>query len=155
MHPTSESYSFIKILGSGAMKSGAPEYGRTFIVDIRDVTTAHVAAGFSEEADGRYIVMGHNTNMLAFAKVIGEKFPDYPLPKSTVPRFILCLILAPYIGMTRHQVWRNGGHTAGMDNSKSKKDLKIEDHPKETFPDMFAHMLEGGLIPSVGAAEAK
>ena len=148
VHPTSESFGFLKMLGDGSMKSGCPDIG-CYVVDVRDVATAHVRAAFTEQASGRYIVCGHNTSVLKFAKATADAYPDYPLPKSGFPKLIVWL-LAPYIGMTRRQIWRGVGYTSTIDNSKSKKELGMEYRPiTETFPDMFAQMIEGGMIPKL------
>ena len=144
-HPTSESYGFLKLMGDGTFKGGAPSLG-VMVVDVRDVAKAHVAAAFVEEAEGRYIICGHNTTVLAFGKILAEKFPDFPLPKSSVPKFVLWLI-APFVGMTRRGVWRGVNYVPNLDNSKSVKDLKMEYHSmEETYPDMFQQMIDAGMI---------
>mmetsp|Transcript_15034 Transcript_15034/g.24894 ORF Transcript_15034/g.24894 Transcript_15034/m.24894 type:complete len:190 (-) Transcript_15034:358-927(-) len=53
-HATSESYDFMKMMGSGAMKGGCPDVG-VFVVDVRDVAKAQVSAAFTEE----YVDIGH------------------------------------------------------------------------------------------------
>jgi nucleoside-diphosphate-sugar epimerase len=141
-----ESFAFIKMLGDGSMKSGCANLG-FWVVDVRDVAKAHVAAAFSEKAEGRNIISGHNTNLPAVAAAIRTKFPDYPLPETCFPWPIVYL-LAPYIGMNRRMVWRGVNVEARMDNSKSIKDLKMEYHSLEaTFQDMFGQMVAAGIIP--------
>eukprot|EP00550_Attheya_septentrionalis_P009266 CAMPEP_0198294688 /NCGR_PEP_ID=MMETSP1449-20131203/23690_1 /TAXON_ID=420275 /ORGANISM="Attheya septentrionalis, Strain CCMP2084" /LENGTH=351 /DNA_ID=CAMNT_0043994713 /DNA_START=187 /DNA_END=1242 /DNA_ORIENTATION=+ len=142
-----ESFAFIKMMGDGAMKSGCANMG-FWVVDVRDVAKAHVAAAFTEKAEGRHIISGHNTTLPAIAAAIRTKFPEYPLPEKCFPKSIVYL-LAPYIGMTRKMVWRGVNVEAKMDNSKSIKDLKMEYHSLEaTFQDMFQQMVDAGMINS-------
>jgi nucleoside-diphosphate-sugar epimerase len=140
-----ESFAFIKMMGDGAMKSGCANMG-FWVVDVRDVAKAHVAAAFTEKAEGRYIISGCNTNLPAIAAAILAKFPDYPLPESCFPWPIVYL-LAPYIGMTRQMVWRGVNVEGRIDNSKSIKDLKMDYRSMEsTFQDMFKQMVDAGMI---------
>lgn len=144
-HPSSESYGVLKMMGDGGMKTGCPDIG-LWIVDVRDVAKAHLYAAFVENAEGRYIVSGHNTSMLAINKVLGAKYPAYPFAKGAGPKFLFWLI-APYIGMDRKQISRGVGYKSNLDNSKSVKDLEMEYQPMEkTFPDMFSQMIEAGMI---------
>lgn len=142
---SNESFAFIKMMGDGAMQSGCPNLG-FWVVDVRDVATAHVAAAFTPEAKGRYIISGHDTYLPAMANAISAKYPKYPLPKSTFPWPIVWL-LAPYIGMNRTMVWRGVNVKFNMDNSKSIQDLKMEYRSLEaTFQDMFGQMIEAGIV---------
>ena len=144
-HPTSESYKFMKLLGDGAFKSGAPKMG-CFVVDVRDVAQAHVAAAFTENAEGRYICCGHNTSIFEFASTLTTKFPDFDLPTSSPPKWLVWL-LAPYIGLSRTQAWRGIDYIPTLDNSKSKTDLGMDYRPMdETFPDMFQQMIDENMI---------
>lgn len=144
-HPSSESFSFIKMVGDGAMKSGCPKMG-IWVVDVRDVVKAHVAAAFTESAEGRYIVSGNNTNMLEMTKAIGAKYPEYPLPKSAAPKAMIWL-LGPLMGMDRRMVSRSCNVEGKVDNSKSIADLKMEYTPlDDTMQDMFGQLIAAGLI---------
>lgn len=146
VHPSSESYQFLKLLGDGTMKSGCADIG-CFVVDVRDVAQAHLRAAFTTQAQGRYVCCGHNTSILQFAAPIAEKYPDYPVPTAAFPKPIVWLI-APFIGLNRTQVWRGIGYKSNLDNSKSKKDLGMEYRPvAETYVDMFEQMIQGGMIP--------
>ena len=145
VHPTSESYQFMKSLGDGTFKSGMPKIG-VFLVDVRDVAKTHLAAAFTEKAEGRYICVGHNSTTFDFATMLAEKYPNFALPKSAPPK-LLVYLLAPYLGMERNQVWRGINYLSTFDNSKSKQDLGIEYRPmEETFPEMFQQMIDDGLI---------
>eukprot|EP00980_Cylindrotheca_fusiformis_P023578 scaffold10626_cov112-Cylindrotheca_fusiformis.AAC.9 len=130
VHPTSTSYGFIEKLGKGEFADGAPGNGLT-VVDVRDVAKIHVAAGFSEQAKGRYLAIGHNTSLYEmFAEVMGPKLPDYPMPKKKIPN-------------------ENGEdieHKAL--NDKSIRDFGIEYMPLETtLLEMFHQCADGGLFP--------
>jgi nucleoside-diphosphate-sugar epimerase len=145
VHTSSESMQFLKMLGDGTMKQGVLDVG-VWMVDVRDVAQAHLGAAFSEKADGRYIISGNNTSMLKMAAPIAAKFPDYPLPTSS-PHWILGWLFAPFLGMTRRQVWRNMGYVPTLDNSKSVRDLEFEYHSLETtMCDMFQQSLDAGVF---------
>jgi len=147
IQPSSESYSFMKMIGDGAMKTGCPDMG-VYLVDVRDVATAHVRAAFTPEASGRYCITGHNTSILRMAKSISadDRFANYPLPKSAGPK-TLFLLIAPYIGLSRTQIWRGIGHESTLSNAKSKKELGMEYQPmNQTLTDMFAQMVDGDMI---------
>jgi nucleoside-diphosphate-sugar epimerase len=138
VHPTSESYQFVQRLGNGAMKYGCPNTG-IVAVDVRDVAKAHFNAGFTENVNGRYLVVGHNTDTMGITAALSEKFSEYPFPKNSFPKWILWLI-APFIGMTRTYVWRAVNAEAGMDNSKSIKGLNMEYKPLNvTIQDIFTN----------------
>lgn len=150
-HPSSESFQFIKMVGDGTMKSGAPKFG-IWVVDVRDVATAHLRAAFMPSAEGRHIISGYNTDMLAMIAPIRAKYPDYPLPKSALPKLLLWLF-APMMGMQRRMVTRSCNIEAKLDNSKSIDKLNMEYKPLEnTMQDMFAQMIRADLIqdPSKG-----
>ncbi|KAL9183471.1 hypothetical protein ACHAXT_004327 [Thalassiosira profunda] len=144
-HPSSESYGFVTMLGNGAMKSGCPKMG-VWVVDVRDVAQAHLKAAFMEGAEGRNIISGGNTDMLKMADAILAKYPDYPLPKKALPKFLVWL-LGPLLGMPRRMVSRSCNVEAKLDNSKSVESLGMKYKPLEdTMQDMFKQMIEAGLI---------
>jgi nucleoside-diphosphate-sugar epimerase len=146
-HATSESYSFMKTVGQGGMASGVPAIGVP-VVDVRDVAKIHVAAGFSDKAEGRYLAVGHNTSSVGMlVETMAPKLPDYPLPKRSIPWFLVWLI-APYIGMNRRSIWRGVNILPNAKNDKSIKDLDIEYTPMETtLLDMFNQCVDDGMIP--------
>eukprot|EP00980_Cylindrotheca_fusiformis_P023573 scaffold10626_cov112-Cylindrotheca_fusiformis.AAC.4 len=130
VHSTSVSYSFMENLGKGAFVDGAPGDGLT-IVDVRDVAKIHVAAGFSDKAEGRYLAIGHDTSLYEmFAEVMAPKLPDYPMPKKKMPN-------------------ENGEDVEHKtSNDKSIRDFGIEYMPLETtLLEMFHQCAEGGLFP--------
>ena len=78
---TSEIFSIIRQMGARTMKSGVPnfEFG---LVDVRDVAKTHIAAAYTPEAKGRYIISGHNTSFLKVAQELLPKYGNkYPIPK--------------------------------------------------------------------------
>src|SRR5690606_37244200 len=89
---TSESMSMLKQMGDGTMKSGVPNLGLG-VVDVRDVATAHVNAGFKPKANGRNIISGHNSNLLELAKIVHARFGDrYKVPNRALPKFVVWLV---------------------------------------------------------------
>jgi len=144
-HGTSESFSIMKQIGSGDFKMGAPEFN-IGCVDVRDLGEAHYQAGMTPKANGRYIISGHNSSFIELARIIKEKYPNYPISTRKLPKFMLWLI-APKIGMTRKEVKLNVGYPWKADNSKSKNDLGITYRPlKETATEFFGQLIEAGAI---------
>jgi len=158
VYESSQSYRFLKSMGDGTMKSGCPDTGLP-VVDVRDVARGHVKAGFlpSDKVAGeRFILSGANTNILGMADAIRKKFPDHPLPPSNLNKFLVWL-LAPYMEMTRLQVWRAVGIFFEFDNAKSRKVLEIGEYTPldDTMQEIFQQCVEGGFIPSIaGSASA-
>jgi len=145
---TSESFSLIKQLGDGTMKSGVPDF-RIGAVDVRDVAEAHVRAALSPTASGRYIVSGHDTGFSEMAGILYERFgKDYPIPRKTLPKWLVWLV-APMVEkeMTRKMVARNVSVPWGADNSKSVRELEMSYRPLEdSLVDMFQQMIDAGTV---------
>ncbi|XQF90798.1 NAD-dependent epimerase/dehydratase family protein [Pseudoalteromonas espejiana] len=147
-YATSESFSFIKRLGDGSMKTGAPRWGFG-IVDVRDLANAHYQAAFKPEAEGRHITSAHNTNLFDMSQVLLDKYGnDYPLPRRAIPKWLLWLI-GPFVDktMTRKVVARNIDVAWKADNRKSIRELGISYRPMaESMNDFFQQMIDSGLI---------
>jgi nucleoside-diphosphate-sugar epimerase len=147
---TSESYSILKQLGDGTMKAGAPKLGLG-LVDVRDVAKAHLLAGFTPEATGRYITSAHNTNVLEMAMTLQSKYgKSYPLPKSALPKWLLVLI-GPMVNksFSRKFIRNNVNVTWKTDNSKILQELGISFRPmKETMEDSFQVLIDQNMITS-------
>lgn len=145
-HATSESFNIVRQLGDGTMKAGAPRAGFG-VVDVRDLAQAHLAAAFIPGAEGRHIVSGHNTDLLALGQSLLPKFGDrFALPRRALPKWLVWL-LAPMSGLTRKFVTRNVNHVWRADNSKSRKALGMRYRPmQESMQDMFAQMVDAGLV---------
>lgn len=144
--PTSESFNIVRQLGDGTMKAGAPRAGLG-VVDVRDLAQAHLAAAFTPAAEGRHIVSGHDTDLLALGQTLLPTFGDrYPLPRRALPRWLVWLV-APLSGLTRKFVSRNVDHAFHADNSKSRQALGVTYRPMQaSMNDMFAQMIEAGYF---------
>lgn len=132
--------------GNGTYKNGVPELWNC-IVDVRDVATAHVKAGFTSEASGRHIAVSKETTLFEIANILRKHFgDDYPFPRREVPKFLFWLI-APMFKFTRKYVSRNIGIRIKLDNSYSKADLGISYIPiGQTIKEHFQQILDDGLL---------
>ena len=129
------------------MKPGAPalEFG---VVDVRDVAQAHYQAGFQPEASGRYITVAETASMLQMADLIRRDFgDDYPVPRKTLPKFMVWLV-GPIMGdVTRRFVSRNVGYPLRFDNRRAREELGIRFRSLgETLRDHLQQMLDDGII---------
>lgn len=145
---TSESYSLLKQMGNGTLKSGVPDL-RLGVVDVRDLAIAQVRAGFTPEAQGRHIISGHNSSFPELAGILKAQFGDrYKIPGRTVPKWLLMLI-GPLVNktITRRFVRANIGLPWKADNSKSIRELGVQYRPlKETMIDSFQLMIDQKMI---------
>jgi len=143
---SSESTTFIKTVGDGTMASGVPNLG-IFVVDVRDVATAHVRAGFLETASGRYIINGHNIFVPEWIASLKERFGAYPLPGRVLPWPLLWL-LGPLVGLDRRLILKSCNIMPKVNNAKSVRELQMTYRPQEdTIVDAFAQLVEHDLIP--------
>ena len=130
------------------MKMGVPKMG-VGVVDVRDVAEAHYRAGFTPEAQGRYITSGHSTNFLEMAETLQPKFGgQYPLPKKAIPKWLLMLI-GPMVNpaFTRRMLKNNIDIAWDADNSKIKKELGMQFRPmRETMEDSFDNLIASGIL---------
>lgn len=66
--------------GDGTYKMGGPELWNS-IVDVRDVASDHIKAGFAPTASGRHILVSGEARLLDIANILrkhfGEGFPYY------------------------------------------------------------------------------
>ena len=147
---TSESMNILKQMGDGTLKAGAPKFG-IGVVDVREVADAHFKAGFDPKANGRYILAGHNTNLLDMALTLQDKYgKQYPLPKTDPPKWFLMLI-GPFVNkvFSRKVIKNNVNVEWKADNSKSIRDLGIQYRPmKETMEESFQMLIDNQLIPT-------
>ena len=146
--PTSESFSLVKQMGDGTLKMGSPRFGFG-LVDVRDLAYAHLAAGFSDKANGRNIISGHESDLYEVSQLLKDKYgADYPLPRGVAPKWLVW-IMAPFAGggMTRKIVSRNINIPWRGDNSKAKRELGVTYRPlQETMEDMFQQMIDAGAF---------
>lgn len=148
--PTSESFSVIKQMGDGTMRSGVPRIGFG-IIDVRDLAEAHLKAAFLPEAEGRHIISAHNSDFLKMAQILHDHFgKDYPIPNKPMPKWLVWLI-GPLVSrnLSRKYISRNVNVDWKADNSKSTEVLGMSYRPLETtMIDMFKFMIERGYFKS-------
>ncbi len=109
----------------------------------------HYRAGFTPEAEGRYIVSGHDSDLADLATPLRREFDDhYPFPKRTMPKWLVWL-MGPLANkaMTRKMISRNVGFPWKGDNSKGVRELGLTDRPLEkTVVDFFQQMVDSGAV---------
>jgi len=154
-NPSSESFSIVRQLGDGTLRAGAPRAGFG-VVDVRDLAQAHLAAAFTPGAEGRHIISGHNTDLLAIGQVLLPRYgAGFPLPRRALPKWLVWLV-APLSGLTRTFVARNVNHVWLADNCKSREALGVTYRPlQESMNDMFAQMIESGHFAKGRAGAAR
>ena len=132
--------------GDGTYKMGVPELWNG-IVDVRDVATAHINAGYTPEASGRHIITSGEATLLDIANILLKHFgEDYPFPRKQVPKFLFWLI-APMKGFTRKYASRNAGIQIKFDNSYSKADLNMSYIPiEQTIKEHFQQILDDDFL---------
>lgn len=145
---TSESFSVIKQMGDGTMKSGIPNW-QMAMVDVRDLAEAHYLAGFKPEATGRYIISGYDASIMDMADALREKYGSgYPLPKKIIPKPLIWLfgpIMNPLL--SRKVIARNVNYPLVIDNSKGKRELGIKYRPfEESVTDFFQQMIDNDMF---------
>jgi nucleoside-diphosphate-sugar epimerase len=145
---TSESFNIIRQMGNGTMKMGIPDIGFG-VVDVRDLADAHLRAGYLPEAEGRFIISGHNTSFLEMARCLLNRFGnDYPLPRRKLPKWVVWLF-GPMTtkGFTRKMVSLNVDLPWRADNRRSREILGVTYRPlSDSMNDFFAQMIESGRI---------
>lgn len=142
----SASLSTMKQFTDGTLLAGAPALTMG-VVDVRDVAEAHVRAGYTPEAHGRYIVNADSLTLLEIGKILRRRFgPFHPFPRMTAPKVVVKAI-APLAGLTREFVERNIGYPLVFDNSRSRDELGLSYRPAaQTITDHFQQMLDDGVV---------
>ena len=146
-HASSESFTLLRELADGTMKAGVPDYAIA-AVDVREVARAHLAAATHPEAEGRFIISGHESSFKAIAELLEESFPGYAFPRRVLPKWLVWLV-GPMVNdaMTRPLVTKNVGHTLLLDNRKSRDLLGIEYRPlKDSLVEMFQQLVDHDLV---------
>ncbi|NBC83025.1 MAG: NAD-dependent epimerase/dehydratase family protein [Bacteroidetes bacterium] len=145
---TSESFHILKQFGDGTLKFGVPKYG-IGLVDVRDVAEAHYRAGYTPEANGRYITSAHNTDFLELSQALLPKFGNtHPLPKKALPKWLL-MIVGPMINkaLNRKTIRNNVNVSWKADNSKIKNELGVSFKPiQETMEDAFQVLVDNKIV---------
>ncbi len=143
---TSESFNILRQYGDGTLRTGIPRWGMG-VVDVRDVAQAHLAAGFSPDAEGRYIVSGHETDLHAMAGCLVGKFGDrFPIPRFALPKWA-CWLFGPLVNrnMTRRAVSANVDVPFRADNRKAIRELGVTYRPlRQSMEEMFQQMVDSG-----------
>ncbi|WP_026909552.1 NAD-dependent epimerase/dehydratase family protein [Patulibacter minatonensis] len=124
---------------------GAP--GLTLgVVDVRDVAQAHVRAGDTPEATGRYIVNADTLSLLQIGRILRSAFgprPSFPLfqaPKKVIE------LAAPAAGLTREFVKRNIGRPLAFDSSRTVRELGVAFRPaRDSVVEHYQQMIDDGL----------
>ncbi len=133
-------------MGRGKLRTGVPdlEYG---MVDVREVAQAHLLGAFSQEAEGRYILVSESVTMLDIAAMLRKQFGrQYPFPMMKVPKPVVWAV-GPFMGpVTRKFISRNVGYPLRFDNSRSKALGVNYRAASETLKDHFEQVLEDGLV---------
>jgi nucleoside-diphosphate-sugar epimerase len=132
--------------GDGTYRTGVPEMWNG-MVDVRDVASAHIKAGFTPEASGRHIIVSGEARLFDLANILRKHFGEsYPFPRRQAPKFLFWLI-APMYGYTRKYVSRNVGHQIKFDNSYSKADLGMSYIPiEQAVKEHFQQILDDALL---------
>lgn len=142
----SGSMTTMKMFTDYSLAAGAPhlEMG---VVDVRDVARAHIAAGFTPSAHGRYLTNSETVSMLDISKVLRKKFgyrPSFPLIE--VPK-VAIMAMAPLAGQTRKFIARNVGYPLKFDSSRTTQELGINFRPAaESIAEHFQQMIDDGIV---------
>lgn len=146
--PRKDSTSIAAILSflDGSYQMGVPDYTTGF-VDVRDVATAEITAGFSENAAGRYIVSAGEVSLIRIAETLEAIFPGrFPLPRRVVPKLLFWLV-GPHYGFTRKVVSRNAGYPIKFSNQRSVDELGMTYHNlTEILHDQVEQLKHDGLL---------
>ena len=130
-----------------SMALGAPAL-RLGVVDVRDVARAHIVAGYTAGAHGRYIVNSEVTSMLGLSRMLRRNFGSrLSFPTRELPKFMIALV-APVAGLTRKYVDRNVGFPLRFADSRARTELRVEFRPvQESVVEHFQQMIDDGLAP--------
>lgn len=128
-----------------SMAAGAPAL-QMGVVDVRDVARAHIKAGFTPGAYGRYITVSETSSLLKISKILTGAFGRRAsFPRNELPKFMIKLG-APVAGLTGKYVERNVGWPLAFDNSRTVQELDINFRPAREFVvEHFQQMIDDGL----------
>lgn len=142
----SASLALMKQFADGTLLAGAPAV-HLGIVDVRDVAQAHVAAGFTPGAHGRYIVDAGTLSFPQIGAILRREFGvGYAFPRFTAPKFVI-RAAAPVVGLTRQFVDTNVGYPIRFDSARSRSELGVAYRPvRETVVEHFQQMIDDGLV---------
>jgi len=128
-----------------SLTTGAPDLALG-MVDVRDVARAHISAGFTPTAHGRYLANARTITMLQIGQILRKKFGrSYPFPYTKLPKAMFRMV-APFVGYTREFVDKNVGWPLEFDSSRSTNELGlVYRSADETLADHFQQMIDDGL----------
>ena len=128
-----------------SMAVGAPAL-KLGVVDVREVARAHIAAGYTPEAHGRYLVNAQILSMLDIGTILRRNFgAQLSFPHRELPK-VLIKLGAPVAGLTRKFVERNVGWPLAFDNSRVRTELSIQFRSaEETTIEHYQQMIDDGL----------
>lgn len=117
-------------------------------VDVRDVAEAHVLAGLTPSAKGRYIVSAKELWMFEMGKILRKAFGSrYPLPFQETPKFVVWLVGPIVAGVSRDFVKANVGYPVRFDGSRVTRELGLSYRPVEqTLKEHFQQLLDDGVL---------
>jgi len=145
---TGESYAIMMQFGSGAMANGVPNF-RIGMVDVREVAAAHIKAGFTPEANGRYILSAHDSGFPEMAAALRAHYGDqFKIADKRMPKFFVWLF-GPMINsaLTRKRVSESVDIDFHADHSKSVRELGIEYRPMaESVVELFQQLIDAGRL---------
>lgn len=142
----STSLATIKQLADGTLNFAVPDLNFA-IVDVRDVATAHIKAGFIPGASGRHILYSGTQGLMGITETLKKHWKGkYPFPWLVGPKFLFWLI-APFFGLSRKFVSKNVGYNIVFDNSYTMQDLDMKFRPVEvSITDHFQQMTKDGIV---------
>lgn len=145
----STSLTTMKQFADGTLLAGAPDL-YSGVVDVRDVAEAHLRAGFTPEATGRYLVNADSVSLPRIGKILRERFGEfYAFPRITVPKFVVSLV-GPLLGYTRNFIDLNVGYKLRFDSSRSRSELGLKYRAiEDTIADHFQQMIDDGVVKRV------
>lgn len=145
----STSLTTMKQFADGTLLAGAPDL-YSGVVDVRDVAEAHLRAGFTPEATGRYLVNADSVSLPRIGKILRERFGEfYAFPRITVPKFVVSLV-GPLLGYTRNFIDLNVGYKLRFDSSRSRSELGLKYRSiEDTIADHFQQMIDDGVVKRV------
>ena len=133
-------------LVNGQSRWGVPDI-YLGLVDVREVARAHVLAAFQTEASGRYPLCSEVLGILEMAALIRTEYgKKYPLPKRTLPRWIIYLF-ARRFGYSAPYIKRNLGFPIRINTLRSTDELGVVYRSVvETLTDQMRAFEEKGML---------
>jgi len=118
-----------------------------YLVDVRDVARAHLAAMNHENPEARYLCATKSMSMREMAKALRQEFPKSKTPRFPLPSALM--YLAPIFDkrLTFSYLRKNLGRTRKLNNSRLRRDLVPDLIPsKESMLDSARSFVELGFI---------